>query len=735
MGLDIVLESENHFQAVPRPKTVHQPPHGRAKVDGKDIKEILKSRYNILRRLDGDHRELSFSNSTTPRRKSMPARPHSTNLSNSEVVKRGSVYQSSKEVRSMRKLRGGRRNVEQAFDDEGFLSFEIVDPLPPPCSNESIGRSNITSLNAEPTTSSIDKNPSVPVNSVEFLELSEHIKLSSSCSGSAQAMDSLKDRAPELGSHPTERRGKGTVEEHKCNEDQKFQKKTHSNNTCERDTKCSLPKSLSAKAVMFNSPCKSEREISNASPRSRFSPFKKMLDPIMKSKSLRNPSIMETEIGGSTAAYPSSIKRHRVLRKSLLNDFSKATDKMNYDDILIELDQDQDPVAVPSPAHLHATLKLDCKHGALSYEFAVKDPDDIILAKTWRTDSAFNWAYTFHSGKKKGFNSSGQSSAMIGQMQVSCYLCSEINDNGSMESSTVTEFVLYDIAQARRSFAIEDSTSATTKSTEMETCQYRQLHSSTDFDPDPSTSYPWPPKELHSYLEIAATVIRIPFSKKEIKELQLQEDKNTKAQRNLPSSPAKDQGSVATFECMNHANVKVVAPSGPHSLPSNEEGSPSSLLDRWRYGGGCDCGGWDMACPIAVLDCPCAANDVVNHSSKGSHQQMVLFVQGRKDKIPALYIAADGKGQYSVDFHAQLSALQAFSICISILHSSEAMSALGQENKQMLYSNSLKLLLEEEVRHLLEAVADEEKRKTKKQTKQLQSHFILDPPFSPIGRV
>lgn len=96
---------------------------------------------------------------------------------------------------------------------------------------------------------------------------------------------------------------------------------------------------------------------------------------------------------------------------------------------------------------------------------------------------------------------------------------------------------------------------------------------------------------------------------------------------------------------------------------------------------------------------------------------------------------ADGKGQYSVDFHARLSTLQAFSICIALLHVSEASLAVGHEkNKQRLYSDSLKLLLEEEVRHLIEAVAVEDKRKSKK-VEQIPPSFFLDPPFSPMGRV
>jgi hypothetical protein len=43
----------------------------------------------------------------------------------------------------------------------------------------------------------------------------------------------------------------------------------------------------------------------------------------------------------------------------------------------------------------------------------------------------------------------------------------------------------------------------------------------------------------------------------------------------------------------------VVLPSGVHSLPS--DGGPSSLIERWKTGGSCDCGGWDLACKLKIL--------------------------------------------------------------------------------------------------------------------------------------
>lgn len=94
------------------------------------------------------------------------------------------------------------------------------------------------------------------------------------------------------------------------------------------------------------------------------------------------------------------------------------------------------------------------------------------------------------------------------------------------------------------------------------------------------------------------------------------------------------------------------------------------------------------------------------------------------------------EGHYAVDFHAQLSTLQAFSICVSMLHSSEAFSAGGEgKNRHLLQCNSLKMLIEEEVKLLIEAVSEEDKRKVPKQVKGTLLPFAFNPPFSPMARV
>jgi hypothetical protein len=179
-----------------------------------------------------------------------------------------------------------------------------------------------------------------------------------------------------------------------------------------------------------------------------------------------------------------------------------------------------------------------------------------------------------------------------------------------VNNSVITEFVAYDIAHARRIVEKTQCTeapqqplcSAVDKSMSGESPQMINLmdqHKVGRNNSDVSTSCPWSEEDLYPHLEIAATVIEVPFSKDKSKDM-----KNG-------SSPC---------------TVKVVTPSGLHGLPSESGASPSPLLDRWRYGGGCDCGGWDMACPIDVLGNAYDDNWAESITTNAKHP-MELFVE------------------------------------------------------------------------------------------------------------
>uniref|UniRef100_A0A1D1XE48 Bifunctional protein GlmU n=1 Tax=Anthurium amnicola TaxID=1678845 RepID=A0A1D1XE48_9ARAE len=773
MGLDAILECENRLQARQNSTGVHSSCHISSKVDEERGEEKPTSRSCLLNSLDDDFGELSIS----PCRKSMPCRPVGVKVENNDVLKRGSVYQSSREVRKLKKLREGRRKIEAALSDESFLTFEIVNPVSQFCQNEAISsdlkrRTPLNSLNADQNYSSFGNAQAVLTNTSASLDLSfrllpeEQLNLNTQCFDPRRSSsDSYLEICllPDNTEFSRDEVVQETVEscslkESKFRSSETLGPENDGHVHSERDIAYTLSKS-SAKVGTCKTLCQPESDLPKASQRARFSPIRKMLDPIKKSKSQRNPSLSKTAACNRMSPDSSSIRREKSFHNSLLSDLSRTEQKADHHDRLI--DRDQWTVNEPSPAHLHGFLKLECKQGMPSFEFSVKDPDDVLSAKTWKTHNAFNWVYTFHSGKKNGGSGWGskdrhrQSLPMVGQMQVSCYFCSELSSNGPLDNSAVTEFILYDISHAKRSsfgyeerypfpefvqpprgtisesLSVGDSLDSNDSSLPKNCSSSRVTNGDHSFET--SASCLWAPIDLLPHLEVAAIVIQIPFGAKRTLKDRLRDDTRNKQYTDLPGISVSDHGRDATSANPHAVNVKVVTSSGKHGFPSTEEGGPSPLLDRWRSGGECDCGGWDMACPITILDN--GEEDTTNIS--GSHLSLELFVQGTKDKKPALTIKTCDDGQYSVDFHAQFSKLQAFSISVSVLHSLEAFGIVSQEkNGQRLHSNSLKLLLEEEVRQLIEAVAKEDQRKVNRKVQQIPAPYLVDPPpFSPMGRV
>ncbi|MBA0552851.1 hypothetical protein Golob_023627 [Gossypium lobatum] len=396
------------------------------------------------------------------------------------------------------------------------------------------------------------------------------------------------------------------------------------------------------------------------------------------------------------------------------------------------------------------------------FEFSMNQPEDVVfLAKQWKQDNAFNWVYTFHSvGNRKksnasiwGLSDSSKDSSIVAQMQVSCCLCSEIKDNGVLENSMVTEFVLYDIAHARQHVSVQESPDVRKTrvcpspgsdvgcyesddgSNAVRLKDHLNVASDSDEVESVNGSTPLLPANLHHSLETAAVVIQVPFKKRESLKYRRGDKIGYTRHLNLLNLSMVEECKSNVRDSKIQEKVKVVIPTGNHGYPSTETSGPSSLLDRWRNGGGCDCGGWDMACPLVVFGNP-SINCSEDQLLVDSEQPFELFLQGAKENTPALTMTAI-EGGYAVDFHAKLSALQAFSICVAILHGSETPKATGEpQTNHLPECNSLKSFLEDEVKFLIEAVTEEEKKKKAgKRAIPIPPSYVINPPFSPIARV
>ncbi|KAL5747494.1 hypothetical protein ACOSP7_024495 [Xanthoceras sorbifolium] len=740
MGLEMELDFDKRSSVGLSPNTVLPAPRHCSNIEKRNINRKPTCRDDVLRVKEG-FTEISFRRyHRSSSCKSIPSRP--VGVESNVELKRGSIYQSSQEVRKMKKMGAfeGRKKIELSRSSDSSFSFRVVDSLYS-SDEESSKRTSLVTEQSNPNATSLHEScVELPPSDrfIEFCLNSDNREIQSAETARINTVEDLKFRCDEV-----------------------VLPLNDGNDLLERDAVLTFQKSHSAKVEIRASPSLSESDRSSrASSKGRFSPIRRMFDPFKKSKSLRSPL-------GSTLQ-PNEVRTTRMesvregtIQKSLLDDFSHTVHKSEFDSHLVKRDQLHSPVA-NSPVHLHGFLRLDNKQGIPSFEFSLNCPEDVIVAKTWKADNGFNWVYTFHSldGRKKSNASSRGSNdsnkePMVGQMQVSSYLCSEVKDSGDFDNSMVNEFVLYDTAHSRQSVIaqkhpkcspdvkhpkgsnpslVEGNDESNDRS---DLAKLKDLPRSASHNSDlnnKSTACPWASGDLRPNLEIAAIVIEVPFEKRESLKYKRGHKTSDKLQSNLLNLSMLEQ-QKDPIESRISEKVKVVIPTGNHGLPSADSRGPSSLLDRWRLGGGCDCGGWDMACPLTVFGSP-SIRHKADQPLMDSQQPLELFVQGAKEKTPALTMIVLDEGQYAVDFHAQLSTLQAFSICVAILHGTEAAVAAGQDiSMQLPHSNSLKVLIEEEVKFLIEAVTEEEKKKVTKRREEIPPTYVINPPFSPIARV
>ncbi|CAN6971034.1 uncharacterized protein LOC103838270 [Brassica rapa] len=344
-----------------------------------------------------------------------------------------------------------------------------------------------------------------------------------------------------------------------------------------------------------------------------------------------------------------------------------------------------------SPVHLHAHLSIQYELGMPVFTFSLDHPGDVYMARTWmddNDDSRFVYSFRYIGGRssrnhsEQKLNVSGIESSLIGQMQVSTQISLEAEEEPYEDpvESTVSEFVLFDIARARRSGSKHDSVSDGSKHIQRQNSFSRGLTRSFSKHSENSatSSDPWPATDLHPGLEVAAIVIRDSSS-------------NSKLSRR---------------------EMKVIVPTGNHGLPDAENSCPTPILHRWRSGGGCDCSGWDMGCHLFVLE----ELELIN-----KHHGLELFIEGEKEMTMAMTMAFIREGHYEVNFHAKLSALQAFSVCVAELHRTEV--SRGERSNSLSRCSSLRELID---------MATPVNRDI---NEEVISSFMPNVTFSPISRV
>ncbi|PNY11543.1 hypothetical protein L195_g008151 [Trifolium pratense] len=160
----------------------------------------------------------------------------------------------------------------------------------------------------------------------------------------------------------------------------------------------------------------------------------------------------------------------------------------------------------------------------------------------------------------------------------------------------------------------------------------------------------------------------------------------------------------------------VILPGGVHGSPN--KGEPSSLLHRWKTGGSCDCGGWDIGCKLLVLREQKQSSNILR-SYKPYQDHFQLFVQEGAEKDTPLFTLLPLKnGFYSVEFSSTIGHLQAFFISVALLSCQKQSGSLeiGSMREEILKEPSSN---NSSSRHLGKAPIK----------------YTPIPPLSPVGRV
>ncbi|XP_050210282.1 uncharacterized protein LOC126660698 isoform X2 [Mercurialis annua] len=393
----------------------------------------------------------------------------------------------------------------------------------------------------------------------------------------------------------------------------------------------------------------SNREKASGHNRVKSSPLRRILDPLLKSRG---------------SSLPNSAGSDQSSRGSI--------DSCSYNPISAAVSLQNEKRESSS---IQAHLMLLRSNGFPLYRFVINQQTILVatpmknLTSPWKTGQGCNYVlYSIDEIKRKSgswmnqvgkerncgfvYNVVGQ--MMVGQMMVSD--SSLLNFSG--RTSNVKESVLFGVDQ-------------------------RQKTGQTSAEIKPNT-------------ELAAVVLQKP-------------SENLCCGRPPSNKDFMEKGSMPEDKHFN--NYTVILPGGVHSLPS--KGVPSSLIHRWKSGGSCDCGGWDVGCKLRIF------------SNENQHQKLQresdpslmsdcfeLFVQGEPQHDTHIFsMAPVEKGKYSIEFSPSISSLQAFFICVSVL-SCQTFPDINEMN----------LVCEEK------AVQDSGNG-------DVPTKYTPSPPISPVGRV
>ncbi|KAJ8624333.1 hypothetical protein MRB53_032863 [Persea americana] len=455
----------------------------------------------------------------------------------------------------------------------------------------------------------------------------------------------------------------------------------------------------------------SNRDKASSSNRAKSSPLRRMLDPLLKpkaSKHLSSDNLLSgsheddgtrkhesNEVLTSTDGFrsPNAVSNCCPSVKRNLNFSARAS-----------TDTHEKHVGLKK----HARLQLACKNGQPLFTFTVNGSDILaaMMRKVYVSEkNDFEWVYTFYSvhevkknkrwinqGSKRKWR--GYASNVVGQMKISCSQCHKLTGDDVSNHVMAREFVLFG---AELKQAADDTL---------------------DFLPSS---------------ELTAIIIMAPEEK----------ENHGCARRQSNSSHMKpatcfpqECDSCYLVENKSHSSILVILPGGVHSQPATAV--PSTLIHRWRTGGSCDCGGWDEGCALRILTSQGQGSNSLSssHACCFSNETLHvdLFVQGgSQENRPVFNLSFFKEGLYAIDFNASISLLQAFSICVAILHGGKPANLSEMLNMLETKSSPDSESIENDI--IKAPNKSQGENPTSRSQGGIPTSYVPYPPHSPVGRV
>lgn len=304
---------------------------------------------------------------------------------------------------------------------------------------------------------------------------------------------------------------------------------------------------------------------SNGTNRSQSSPLRRLIDPFLKSKAASSHQCSDPLEKNPTGANRACTSSSGHVESSTAHSVKMKLDLTSCKTISVD-DSHQNKKQRSST--VQALLQITMKNGLPLFTFAVDNISDILAATMKKISDSrkddSSWIYTFFTfrevKKKNGWiNQAGKGEGhgyvpnVIGQMAVSSSQSSNLGRLNSTNEFGIREFVLFGV----------------------------DLRQANGHELDIQTND-----------ELAAIVVRLP------KETPRCSNKD-KQQSGYCNDPRKNEEDGSPVRNQDHLCTTVILPSGVHGLPS--KGEPSPLIERWKSGGLCDCGGWDLGCELRVL--------------------------------------------------------------------------------------------------------------------------------------